>query len=195
MKRVLKWIVLGGPPVLLAWLVASWVFECRRTDALLMPVEKAAWGEGDSAIRFALAEREEGETLRFHLEPRTADGRSLEPLDFEVDRDLWGGGFVRAAQADEDPELEIVAWGLHEGDKTAFVLDHVDGRVTEIPFGAARQELRDLARAWHQAHHVDPVGLVIYFVLAFGYYLAVGVAWALYRALRRKPAASSPPAA
>jgi hypothetical protein len=194
MKRVLKLVLFGGPLVLLAWLVLSWGFEYRRTDVLLMPVQKAVWGQGEAAIRFSVSEQEEGETLRFRIQPRAANGRALEAHDFEVNRDMWGGGFVRAAQADEDPELEIVAWGLHEGEETAFVLDFVDGQVTEVPFGAARYELHDLARAWHQAHHLDPVGLVIYFVLAFGYYLAVGVAWAVYRALRRK-AAVPPPAA
>jgi len=67
-------------------------------------------------------------------------------------------------------------------------------KVTEVPFAVARPQLKDLARAWHQAHKVDPVGLVISFVLAFGYYLAVGVAWALYRAIRRKAPAPPPPA-
>ncbi len=193
MKRVLKLILLGGPLVLLAWLVLSWVFEYRRTDVLLMPVEKAVWGQGEAAIRFSVSEQQEGETLRFRIEPRAANGRALEARDFEVNLDMWGGGFVRAAQADDDPELEIVAWGLHEGPRTAFVLDDQGGQVTEFPFEAARDELEDLARAWHQAHHVDPVGLGISFFLAFGYYLAVGVAWALYRSMRRKAAAPPPP--
>jgi hypothetical protein len=195
MKRVLKWILFGGPLVLLAWLVLSWVFEYRRTDVLLVPVEKAVWGQGDAAIRFSVSEQEDGETLRFRIEPRAANGRVLEAHELEVNRDMWGGGFVRAAQADDDPELEIVAWGLHEGDRTAFVLDSVDGQVREVPFREASPPLHDLARAWHQAHHVDPAGLVISFVLAFGYYLAVGVAWALYRAIRRKAAAPPPPPA
>jgi hypothetical protein len=195
MKRVLKTILFGAPPVLLAWLVLSWVFEYRRTDGLLAPVEKAVWGQGEAAIRFTVSEQEDGEALRFRVEPRAANGRALEAHDFEVNRDMWGGGFVRAVQADEDPELEIVAWGLHEGDKTAFVLDSVNGEVGKLPFGAAPRRIHDLARAWHQAHHVDPVGLVIYFVLAFGYYLALGVAWALYRAVRRKPSAPPRPAA
>ena len=194
MKRILKLILFGGPLVLLAWLVLSWVFEYRRTDALLMPVEKAVWGQGEAAIRFSVSEQQEGETLRFRIEPKAANGRALEPRDFEVNLDTWGAGFVRATQADDDPELEVVAWGHHEEDRTAFVLDSVDGQVTEIPFGLARRQLQDLARAWHQAHKVDPIGLVISFVLAFGWYLAVGVAWALYRAIRRK-AAAPPPAA
>jgi hypothetical protein len=181
--------------VLLAWLVLSWVFEYRRTDVLLMPVEKAVWGQGDAAIRFSVSEQQEGEALRFRIEPRAASGRALEARDFEVNLDTWGAGFVRAAQADDDPELEIVAWGHHEEDRTAFVLDDQDGQVTEYPFAVARRPLKDLARAWHQAHHVDPIGLVISFVLAFGYYLAVGVAWALYRAIRRKAAAPPPPPA
>jgi hypothetical protein len=192
-KRILKLVLYGGPLVLLAWLVLSWVVESRRTDAPLMPVEKAVWGQGEAAIRFSVSEREAGETLRFRIQPTAASGQALEAHDFEVDRDMWGGGFVRAAQADEDPDLEIVAWGLHEADKTAFVLDFVDGQVTKLPFGTARRELRDLALAWHQVHQVDSLAFVIYFVLAFGYYLALGVALAVYRALRRRGPA--PPAA
>ena len=195
MKSILKTILFGGPLVLFAWLVLSSVLDTRRTDALLMPVEKAVWGQGEAAIRFTVSEQEDGETLRFRIEPRAADGRALEAHEFEVNRDMWGGGFVRAAQADEDPELEIVAWGLHEGDRTAFVLDSVDGQVREVPFREASSRLHDLARAWHQAHHVDPVGLVVSFVLALGYYLAVGVGWVLYRAIRRKAAAPPPPPA
>jgi hypothetical protein len=193
-KRILKLVLYGGPLVLLTWLVLSWILESRRTDAPLMPVERVVWGQGADAIRFSVSEQEKGETLRFRIQPTAASGQALEAHDFEVDRDMWGGGFVRAAQADEDPDLEIVAWGLHEADKTAFVLDFVDGQVTKVPFGAAPRELRDLALAWHQAHQLDPLGLVIYFVLAFGYYLALGVARAAYRALRRK-AAVPPPAA
>jgi hypothetical protein len=192
LKRALKILVLGGPAVLLAWLVLSNIFEVRRTDRLLSTADGLTWGEGARAIRVSVREEEEGERLRFRIEMSAADGRVLEPREFEVNRDTWGAGFVRAAQADEDPELEIVAWGHHEEDRTSFFLDHRSGTVEELPFRVSRQDLKDLARAWHQAHHVDPVFLAILGALALGYYLLVAVAWAVFRAVRRRRDYSRP---
>ena len=193
MKRALKILALGGPAVLLAWLVLSTVLEARRTDRLLSRADGMTWGEGARAIRVSVREQEEGEHLRIRIELRAADGRTPGVREFEVNRDTWGAGFVRAAQADEDPELEIVAWGHHEEDRASFVLDCRTGRVEERPFRVSRQDLKDLARAWHQAHHVDPVFLAILAALALGYYLLLAVAWAVLKAVRRRAARAAFP--
>jgi hypothetical protein len=195
MKRALKILVLVGPAALLAWLVLSTVFEVRRTDRLLSTADGLTWGEGARAIRTSVQEHQEGERLRFRIELRAADGRAPGVREFEVNRATWGTGFVRAAQADEDPELVIVAWGHHEADKTSFVLDYRAGRVEVLPFHVSRQDLKDLARAWHQAHRVDPVFLTVLAALALGYYLLVAVAWAVLRTVRRRAASAGSPSA
>jgi hypothetical protein len=191
MKRALKVLLLGGTAVLLAWLVLSTVLEVRRTDRLLSRADGLTWGEGTRAIQVSVHQHQEGEALRFRIEMRAADGRLLEPREFEVNRDTWGAGFVRAAQTDEDLELEIVAWGHHEEDRTSFVLDHRSGTVEELPFRVSRRDLGDLARAWHQAHHVDPVFLGVVAALILVYYVLVAAAWAVLRAVRRRAASAA----
>jgi hypothetical protein len=186
LKTIVKLVLLGGPASFFAWAVLSTTLASMRTDALLATADGLVWGEGPSAVRVSVTETEEGEALRFRVVARSA-GRELFARDFAVDRDMWGGGFVRAVQADEDPELEVLAWGLHEQDKTSFLLDHVDGAVEEKPSGAV-WGVHDRAREWHQAHAVDPLGLVFFGILLAGYYLVVGVVWAIVRAARRRPA-------
>jgi hypothetical protein len=88
LKRVFKTLVLGGPAALLAWLAFSTLFEYRRTDVLLSPADGLVWGR-ESAIRVSVREEEEGESQRFRIEMRAADGRGLEPRDFLVNRDTW----------------------------------------------------------------------------------------------------------
>ena len=184
MKTLVKLVLLGGPAALFAWAVLSTVLPLGRTNAFLTPADGLVWGSGPSAVRVSVTETEDGEELRFHVAARSGD-REVFARDFAVNRDMWGGGFVRAVQADEDPELEVLAWGLHEQDKTSFLLDHVNGAVEEKPSREA-WGAHDLAREWHQAHVVDPVGHFFFGILLAGYYLVVGVVWAIVRAARKR---------
>jgi hypothetical protein len=192
-KRAWRWLLWGWPAVLLAGLAVPLVFEVHRTDALLTDPNGLTWGEGPGAICVAVTRTEDGEILRFDIEARRASGTPVLERQFLVNRDTWGDGFVRAAQVDDDPELEVVAWGHHEEGKTDFWLDHAGDGVEERPFAVASERARALARAWHQSHKVDPVALVVVAVLACGYYFVLLLVWGLVRLLRR--AGPSPPPA
>lgn len=133
MKKLLKWILLFGP--LLGWLAltGSCLFKDYRTDRILHNADGLTWHHGSQRIVVDIEETFSGETTTFRVHIRQGD-RSLHETAMTVDNDMWGGGFVKAVQADTDEDLEIVLWGRRE---TGRVLDHQNGRIVETPFDQA----------------------------------------------------------
>jgi hypothetical protein len=117
------------------------------------------------------------------------------------------GGFVSALQADDDPELEIVAWGsLETGwnrdgcnfekasrsdrssrlkrfrssyDRHSFYLDFQDGRIAERPFCMASDRAKTIASTWAYYHLRQPISVILVFVLATLFILVPAVVYFL----------------
>lgn len=131
------------------------------------------------------------EVRTVHVEALDARGETVARRSLQINEDLWGGGFVAAMQVDDDPALEVVAWGAHESDEDRFYLDYADGVVTILPFSQASGEARALAIERHQVQAGNRAGVVVLVVLAFFYYAALGLAWVVVRvvtSIRRRTA-------
>ena len=72
------------------------------------------------------------------------DGKIAHESGIVIDKDMWGGGFVKAVNADDDAELEVVAWGAHEA-RESFYLDYAEGIVQQKPFSHATTKTKDIA--------------------------------------------------
>ena len=185
MRRALKVLLVGGPAVIMVVLVGSNRIPAWRIDASLPDPARVVWGQGDSEVRVKVTEQEEGEALTFRVEAHDARGRRLAEKSLVVNRDMWGAGFARGMQVDDDPELEVVAWGHYEQDKTSFYLDYSEGWVTVRPFTEASAAARELARNWHQVNRMDVFGLFVLGFLAFLYYVVLGLVWLVILVVRR----------
>jgi hypothetical protein len=65
---------------------------------------------------------------------------------FYIDRDIYGAGFVRAIQVDDDPELEVVFYtNRPRSDNPNFYIDIKNGKVETNDFSSASLEAKQLA--------------------------------------------------
>ncbi|MGR8921839.1 MAG: hypothetical protein ACU85V_19675, partial [Gammaproteobacteria bacterium] len=125
--RTLFWIL--GVPLMLA--VAT--FTCSRVEESiarrdLVRPEALDWVEPTGEFRVTLARTVDGEVERFtiaihepgHTEPRR--------IPFEIDHDLFGGGFVGGLDVDGDGDRELVL-ATRAGRAASRVVDVRDGVV------------------------------------------------------------------
>jgi hypothetical protein len=194
MGRILKWLFVGGPIVLLLGVVACQTVDAVRVDAGFADPAGVTWGEGDDAVRVKVTEESgaDVETLTVHVEALDARGGTLARRSLDIDQDLWGGGFARAMQVDDDPELEVVAWSAHESNEDCFYFDYADGGVSVHPFSLASESARALAVERHQVHGVNSALIPVLVFLALVYYAALGLVWVFVRAARRARARTAP---
>lgn len=194
MLRLLKWLFVGGPALLLLGVVACQTIDAAKVS--LVDPREVAWGHGPSAIRIEVTEGQgdSDEIRAFHIEALDARDQTLIRRSLDVDEDQWGGGFVGAMQVDGDPELEVVAWGAHESDEDCFFLDYEDGTVNVLPFYLAYDEARAHALRYHQVHNLAAGGVAVLVFLGVIYYMGVGFVWLIVRAARRPQRPSTPPA-
>ena len=94
--------------------------------------------------------------------------------------DMYGGGFVKAVQADSDPELEIISWGQHEG-KQSFLLDFSAGTVVEIPLSEAPGEMKELAHQWYNYNIMKNFEVYLIIIILISYYILYGIIWGVIR--------------
>lgn len=102
-------------------------------------------------------------------------------------KELKGQGIYRkdvALSADDDQELEVIAWGSHE-EQESFLLDHQEGEIRKIPIIDASEDIQKLAIEWHQAHVMNGMTLSVFVIFAVVYYILIGVIWMTVKIIQR----------
>ena len=97
---------------------------------------------------------------------------------------MFGGGFVRAVQADQDPEKEIVVWHA----RAKYYLDFVQGSVKKVSFDRVEQEIKDLAKNWHKYNvmaGIETTILILFVFCYYGLYFLVKVILKLFKKKQR----------
>lgn len=184
-KRILKGLILLGPLILWLSLAGSCSLKQVRIDRILKDPDGLMWGKAGRSLTVHLTDRQEGEKTHFSIRVTSADQEVLHTSDMVIDRDMWGGGFVRALDIDGDSDLEILAWGVHEADKS-YYLDYSDGRVFQKPLAEAPERTRTLPLEWQKAHVSAPMGTLLFFFPLTGYYLCLGLGGLGFRAYSRR---------
>lgn len=182
MKRVVKFVFLLLPIGL--W-VSLWGYCTIRKALVGRQIHEAnglCWGIGEKQLTIQVDQSAEGEATRYVVQAVRPDGQVGHRTEFRADSDLWGGGFVVAVQADEDPDLEVLAWGTREG---SLLFDYVDGQVMEIPNDAVSSRIQELASTWMDAGFRSHAAALVLLVPLGFYYGFVAAVWGLIRVARR----------
>lgn len=167
MKKKIKTILLVWP---LIGLLGTWGYfsiQRQQIDTKLMDANGLVWKSADALLVAQVNQREEGERLHIKIKITNAEKTTVYEKLEEIDRDMFGGGFVRAAQVDEDSENEIVVWHAH----AKYYLDFSNGSVQVIPFDQIPQQVKDLAERWHRYNVMAGVEMTIMLIFVFSYYV------------------------
>ena len=191
MEKLLKRLLQFGPILLLIALGVYTAYQRNRIDAQLRDPNGLVWQSDDTRLTVRASEKRQGALSKHEIQVLRDDGTVAHERQFEIDWDagLAGGGFVRAAQADADPELEIVAWAGNVDRsnemRQPFFLDHSEGELNERPFSEASDELQQLALRWLQVNAVRQLEITLAIILVVVYYVLFGLVVGLIALVRR----------
>ncbi|MBW1692741.1 MAG: tetratricopeptide repeat protein [Deltaproteobacteria bacterium] len=183
-RSVIKWIFLLVP--ILLWLssIGSCIYKHYRTDQFMKEADGLIWGDNSTRLIVRVQDKLIGEKNHYRILVVKPDGKIAHESEMIIDNDMWGGGFVKAVNADDDAELEVVAWGAHEA-RESFYLDYLEGIVQQKSFSHATTETKDLAREWHNDQDADLVPFFLFFPLIV-YYILFGIVSLVVRLWRRR---------
>jgi hypothetical protein len=190
LKRILKWSFILVP--ILAWLslVGSCVLDKSRVNRKLQNADGAELKTAGETMRIRVSQTTEGEITRFVIQAVAPDGAVRHKWSFAADRDMFGGGFVAAADLDGDGDREIFAWGVREN-REAFYIDVRDGEIAVVRHPNLPRVVDDLGSSWHEAYVSRPMGLGLLVIPLVIYYGLVGMVIAASR--HSKPRRQSKP--
>lgn len=188
MKRILKISSLAFPILFMVFFVAYYIgYQRSVLDRQLLDADGVVWKNEKAEYTVETREtKPEAEILVYAIKVINMVTKTVDfDKESRFNRDMFGGGFVKAVQLDNDPELEIISWGKHER-KQSFVLDFSRGQVIEIPFDEASRETKDIVSRWYDYNVTKPIETVILIVVLLGYYILYGVVWVVFRIVRKK---------
>jgi hypothetical protein len=184
MKRAIKYLLFLWPIPVLAYLIFITLASQANVDEKFMEADGLIWGQGDEQITAHVKQTSSGEQKSFEIlligNNLQTPGKNL----FTFDEDMWGGGFVKAVQADDDPELELIAWGIHEY-RDSFLLDHHEGKIRKIPFANTTEDIQGLSVQWRQAYIINGMTLSFFVIFIVVYYIFMGIIWLIVKIIRK----------
>lgn len=163
----IKIILFVWPIVLLLGIVLYVSNERRQIDHELMEPDGMVWATGEKQFTVHLDKQEDGELLHIGITIIGPGNEDIFKIREIIDRDMFGGGFVRAVQADDDPEKEIVVWHA----RAKYYLDFKKGRVEKIPFDRVPQMVKALAENWRTYNIMAGVHTTLLILFLLCYYL------------------------
>lgn len=96
-------------------------------------VDGMAWQSGGGTLRAQVQRSLEGEEERLLLHIVGPSGNNVFEKGLGISWDMWGAGFLKAMQADNDPELEVVFY-TKGGDRPQFKAEYFSDPSRDIPF-------------------------------------------------------------
>lgn len=193
MKHAIKYLLFIWPIPVLIYLIFITLSSQTDIDDKLMEVNVLKWGQGDGQITAHVQQTSTGEQKSFEILFIGKNHQAPEKYIFtlNIDVDMWGGGFVKAVQADDDPELEVIAWGIHEY-RDSFLLDHHEGQIRKIPFANTPQDIQLLSAQWRQAYIINGMTLSFFVIFVAVYYIFIGIIVLIARIIKKVKTNPSP---
>jgi len=183
MKKTLKILALLWPIAALLLLSGYHAYMRGQIDKGMEEAHGWVWNKDATRFAVRIEERQEGELVHYLIHVTNQENKMVFQTSFTIDRDMFGGGFVKTMQVDRDPEKEVVLWGLHE--RSAF-LDLSEGAIIKRPFNDALPEARALAKEWHRYHVMANFEIFILVVFTLVYYVLLGLILGIFWIFRRK---------
>jgi hypothetical protein len=184
MKRTIKYLLFLWPIPILAYLIFITLSSQADVDDKFMEANGLIWGKGDEKITAHVIQTSSGEQKSFEIQLIRNNHQAPDKYIFTLDEDMWGGGFVKAVQADDDPELELIAWGIHEY-RDSFLLDHHEGEIRKIPFANTTKNIQSLSIQWRQAYIINGMTLSFFMIFAVVYYIFMGIIVLIVKIIRK----------
>ena len=183
--RALKILLFLWPILIMVYLIGSNISDRENVTKKLRNPNDLIWGSGNEQITILVEQTAFDEQSTHEITLFRNDGQILSKDEFIIDKDMFGGGFIKAVQADSDQELELVVWGSHEKDRS-YLLDHSGGQVRKIGFNKVPEEIRNLTNEWRQTHVMDRFSIFILGIFFFGYYVVVGIIGIIIKIVRNR---------
>lgn len=178
----LKLILLIWPIILLLGFWGNSYFQRLQIDKKLVDADGLVWKAGEKKFMVRVNQRVDGELLEIRIKIVAPDNKDVYTKTEAIDRDMFGGGFVRAAQVDQDSENEIVVWHA----RAKYFLDFSEGNVSEVSFEQVPQQIKDLAENWHKHNVMAGLEMTILLIFVFCYYILYGLIMGFLRLFKRR---------
>jgi len=183
MWRILKILILLWPIPLMAYLIGTNIFQKASVDEKLFDVSDLVWGAAEKKVSVRVEPSFSGEQEIYEILLEGSNGQILSKYDFIIDKDMYGGGFIKAIQADNDQELELLVWGNHERE-TSFLLDYSEGQISKTNFKQLSEETKSITKQWYQAHISSGMSISLLKIFFIGYYIFMGIIWLIIKFIR-----------
>jgi len=179
-KSKFKIVLLVWPIILLAGVFLYFSYERQQIDKKLVAADNLVWETNEKQFKTLIIQREDGELLHIQIKIIGPGSKEVYKTEEIINRDMFGGGFVRAAQVDSDPEKEIIIWHA----RAKYYLDFVQGSVKKVPFDQMDQQIKDLAKSWHRYNilaGLEMTSLIFFVFCYYGLYFLIKVVLKLFR--------------
>jgi hypothetical protein len=140
------------------------------------------WETNEIQYNVTVIQKEEGELLHIEIKVVGPSSKEVFKTKETIDRDMFGGGFVRAAQVDYDPEKEIIIWHTH----AKYYLDFAQGSVKKVSFDKTNQEIKDLATKWHRYNVMAGIEMTLFILFILCYYTLFFLVKGVLKLFRRR---------
>lgn len=187
MGSTLKKILLLWPILVIVYFIGSTVVDQTSIDKKLIEADGLVWKYGDNHISVNVTRTSQGELNSYEITLIDNDSLVLFKDIFVIDTDMYGGGFVKAVQTDNDSDSELIVWGGHERDQS-YALDISEGKITKTEFSKLPKEVHQLTKQWHQAYVKYRASSILLGIIVIGYYSIVMIVLLLIKLVRRRKA-------
>ncbi len=169
MKRYIHFALLAAPLLIWSvWLILT-VHGRHVTDRQMADPNGLTWHTDGRRLTASVRVSEKEERQVFLLRITDDSGTRDYQRELVIDWDMGTGGFLKAMQADTDPEPEIL---FSTGDlKDSFIIDVSSGRIEEKQFSTASPESQKLAGDWMKYHVLNPFAFGFYAILTVFFYI------------------------
>jgi len=181
-RNKLKIVLLIWPVLLLIGMLLHFSYQRNEIDKKLLEADGLVWKANGKQFSVQINTREDGELLHIRIEIVDPEKKEVYKKTETIDRDMFGGGFVRAAQVDQDTENEIVVWHA----RAKYYLDFSEGKVREVSFDQVPQQVKELAKSWHKYNIIAGAEMTLLLIVIFSYYILYFLVKGTMRLFKRK---------
>jgi len=181
-RNKLKIILLVWPIVLLIWVLLHSSYQRHQIDKKLLEADGLIWKAQGKQFVVQVNTREDKELLHINVEVVNPEKKEVYKKTEVINRDMFGGGFVRAAQVDQDSENEIVVWHA----RAKYYLDFSERNVREVSFDQVPVQVKELAESWHKYNVNAGVAMTLLLIVILCYYILYFLVKGILRLFKRK---------
>lgn len=186
MKKLLKLVLMFLPFIVLAVIISLNSYRSSRIFSQMQEADGLNMGTTENRFVVRAHRTTKNEVTTDVIEVTDRSGKVIRRNSISMDHDLYGLGFVKAMQADGDPELEVVGWGNNIKEGEAFILDFAGGKIIRRPIDALSTAAQELVEAYKK-NTLQAYGLTVFTIIATPvYYILYLIIFLIVKVFTRK---------